>query len=278
MVSLSVMQLCSKPNMEGNLKTIEGLLQTLQVSSEHIVVLPECCLFFGGSDKDQLNFAIENKKNNVATNALSHLASMYNVYLVAGSLSILIEGAQKFTNTTLVFSPDGKLIQHYDKIHLFDAKVNESDNVYLESTYAQAGNRLSIASTKSTKLGLTICYDLRFPELYRQLRSLGADIITVPSAFTATTGKVHWQALLQARAIENQVYIAAAGQQGKHENGRETWGHSMIISPWGEIKVCAPEGEGILTTTYSPEELARVRAAMPVMEHNKFTSKLIPYE
>jgi len=284
MVSLSAIQFCSKPNVEENLKTIETLLETLQVTTEHVVVLPECCLFFGGSDKDQLAFAIKNNHSNFATNALSQLASKYGVYLVAGSLPLLVEGSipednsQKFTNTCLVFSPLGELIQSYDKIHLFDAKVSESDKVYAESTYTQAGEHLKIASTKSTKLGLTICYDLRFPELYKKLRCLGADIITVPSAFTATTGKAHWQALLQARAIENQVYIIAAGQQGKHANGRETWGHSMIISPWGVIEACASEGESIITTTYSRKELARVREAMPVMEHNKFTSKLNSYE
>lgn len=221
---------------------------------------------------------------------MSQLAKKYSVYLVAGSLPLLVESpklvkdspsvedSQKFTNTCLVFSPLGELIQSYDKIHLFDAKVSDSDKEYTESTYTQAGDCLSIASTKNTKLGLTICYNLRFPELYRQLRLLGADIITIPSAFTTTTGKAHWQALLQARAIENQVYIVAAGQQGIHANKRETWGHSMIISPWGEIEACTPEGESIITITYSPKELARVREAMPVMEHNKFTSKLNPYE
>lgn len=287
MVSLSAIQLCSKPNVEDNLKTINTLLKTLPKSDEHIVVLPECCLFFGGTEKDQLKLAQENNKNNFAVNELSDLAKQYGIYLVAGSLPLLSTGevskeneskqeqqGEKFTNSSLVFSPEGKQIQRYDKIHLFDAKVRDGEKQYLESQYTQAGTKLSIAETKSTKIGLSICYDLRFPELYRQLRTLGADIITVPSAFTATTGKAHWQPLLQARAIENQVYIIAAGQQGTHENGRETWGHSMIISPWGEVKACAPDGEGIITINYSPEALAKVRQAMPVITHNKFTSKL----
>ena len=248
------------------------------------MVLPECCLFFGGSEKDQLNLAKKNNKDNFAADALAALAKKYQLYLVAGSIPILLPDEEqetdneRFTNSSLVFSPNGELIQRYDKIHLFDAKVTDGQKQYLESTHTQAGKKLSVAETKSTHIGLSICYDLRFPELYRQLRTLGADIITVPSAFTATTGKAHWQALLQARAIENQVYVIAAGQQGTHENKRETWGHSMIISPWGEIKACAPDGEGIITITYSPEELAKVREAMPVMNHNKFTSKLTPYE
>lgn len=284
MVSLSAIQLCSKPDVEHNLQTIEKFLKTLTNADEHIVVLPECCLFFGRTEKDQLALAKEINKSNYAVEALSNLAKKYQVYLVAGSLPLLPKSSteksseEKYTNSSLVFSPKGELIQQYDKIHLFDAKVKEGEKRYAESKYTQAGKKLSIASTKKANIGLSICYDLRFPELYRQLRVLGADIITVPSAFTATTGKAHWQALLQARAIENQVYIIAAGQQGTHENGRETWGHSMIISPWGEIKACAPAGEGIITTTYFPEELAKVRQAMPVMNHNKFISKLNPYE
>lgn len=286
MVSLSAIQLCSKPNVEKNLNTIDTFLKALPESDEHIVVLPECCLFFGGSEKDQLNLAKENYISNFTVNGLSALAKKYHVCLVAGSVPLLVENEtsrdekpiDKFTNSSLVFSPDGELIQRYDKIHLFDAKVSDGQKQYLESTYTQGGDKLSIAVTESANIGLSICYDLRFPELYRQLRLLGADIITVPSAFTATTGKAHWQALLQARAIENQVYIIAAGQQGRHENGRETWGHSMIISPWGEIQACVPDGEGIITTTYSSEALAKVRQAMPVIEHNKFTSKLTSHE
>ncbi|MDO7084323.1 carbon-nitrogen hydrolase family protein [Pseudocolwellia sp. AS88] len=284
MVSLSAIQLCSKPNVEHNLATIEAFLKELTPSDENIVVLPECCLFFGGTETDQLNLAKQNSVNNFTADALAALAKKYQLYLVAGSIPILLPDEEqetnneRFTNSSLVFSPSGELIQRYDKIHLFDAKVKDGQKQYLESTHTQAGKKLSVAKTKSTHIGLSICYDLRFPELYRQLRTLGADIITVPSAFTATTGKAHWQALLQARAIENQVYVIAAGQQGIHENGRETWGHSMIISPWGEIKACAPDGEGIITVTYSPEELAKVREAMPVMNHNKFTSKLTPYE
>jgi len=309
MVRLSAIQLCSTPNVEKNISTIDALLKTLPISTEHIVVLPECCLFFGGTQEQQLSLAINNQKNNLAVNALSALAKKYQLYLVAGSIPLLYESKrklshndkndhnhqidstshknlfptknnmhEKFTNSCLVFAPNGDQLQRYDKIHLFDANVSAGEKKYVESTYTQAGKKLSIAVTQSTQIGLSICYDLRFPELYRQLRLLGADIITVPSAFTATTGKAHWQALLQARAIENQVYIIAAGQQGIHENGRETWGHSMIISPWGEIQACAPDGECVISTTYSPEALAKIRQSMPIIEHNKFTSKLTPYE
>lgn len=284
MINLSAIQLCSKPNVEQNLTTIEGYLKTLSSAEEHIVVLPECCLFFGGSEKDQLLLANKNHNTHFAINALSGLAKKYQLYLVAGSLPLYVENTDsslafdinrdKFTNSSLVFAPDGQLIKRYDKLHLFDATVNDSEKQYLESSSTQAGTKLSLATTKNVNIGLSICYDLRFPELYRQLRELGADIITVPSAFTAKTGAAHWQALLQARAIENQVYIIAPNQQGKHENGRETWGHSMIISPWGDIEACLPEGEGIITIPYSSEVLNNVRQAMPVIHHNKFIAKL----
>lgn len=278
MVSLSAIQLCSAPNVEQNITSIDRLLESSNVSGEHIVVLPECCLYFGGSDKDQLSLAFENSKTEFLQSALSQLAKKHQVYLVAGSIPVIADDDAKFTNTSFVFSPDGQIIGRYDKIHLFDAQVNDSEKSYVESTYTKAGKSIGLADTESTKLGLTICYDLRFPELYRQLRINEADIVTVPSAFTFKTGKAHWQALLQARAIENQVYVIASNQQGVHQNGRETWGHSMIISPWGEVLSCAPDGESIITARYSKETLTSIREAMPVTEHNKFESKLNIYE
>ena len=156
----------------------------------------------------------------------------------------------------------------------FDVDVKDSEKQYRESRYTQSGNEVISTTAAGINVGLSICYDLRFPELYRNLTALGAKIITVPSAFTAVTGKAHWQALLQARAIENQVYIIAAGQQGVHENGRETWGHSMIISPWGEILACLEEGEGSISVEYSQQALDKIRKAIPVAEHNQFESTL----
>ena len=130
--------------------------------------------------------------------------------------------------------------------------------------YKRQGNKACIAKTPLATIGLSVCFDIRFPLLYQRLSELGADIITVPSAFTRVTGKVHWQTLLQARAIENQVYIIAAGQEGVHANGRETWGHSMIISPWGEILSCIEQGEGIITSDFIPSEIQRIRTSMPL--------------
>ena len=285
MVKLTAIQLCSVPDVGDNFRTIDRYLEALIEASvhddEHIVVLPECCLFFGGKDQQQLalakesdQLAYQNLFVSTLQEQLSRLAKRYHVYLVAGSIPLLSTTADKFTNTCCVFSPKGDLLTQYDKIHLFDVDVQDSEKMYRESRFTQCGSEIISTTAAGVNIGLSICYDLRFPELYRKLTTLGADIITVPSAFTAVTGKAHWQALLQARAIENQVYIIAAGQQGVHENGRETWGHSMIISPWGEILTCLEEGVGSISVEFSQQVLDKVRKAIPVAEHNQFECTL----
>ncbi|PCH97791.1 MAG: amidohydrolase [Gammaproteobacteria bacterium] len=285
-IKLSVIQLNTKTSVEQNLQTIAKYLAKLtQVSanenSEHIVVLPECCLFFGANDKAQLLLA-NNTRLQQATNhsqvsqsqvnselqvALGNLAKKYKVTLIAGTIPLLTDDHEKFTNSSCAFSANGELIGRYDKIHLFDvnvASVKGKEKNYYESRFTQAGKSACLVKTPVANIGLTVCFDLRFPILYQQLTALGADIITVPSAFTRVTGKAHWQTLLQARAIENQVYIIAAGQEGVHENGRETWGHSMIISPWGEILACLEQGEGIISSDFIPAEITKIRASMPL--------------
>lgn len=289
MVKISAIQLNSKTSVEQNLQTIAKQLAKLtqatsSENNEHIVVLPECCLFFGANDKAQLLLAQNSHINKSSTNysqasqsqvnqsqvysglqlALGDLAKKYQVTLIAGTIPIATDDRNKFTNSCCAFSSTGELIGRYDKIHLFDVNVEDNERNYCESRFTQAGKSSCIVKTSVADIGLTVCFDLRFPMLFQELNVLGADIITVPSAFTRVTGKAHWQTLLQARAIENQVYIIAAGQEGVHENGRETWGHSMIISPWGEILVCLEEGEGIISCDFIPEEISKIRASMPL--------------
>ena len=285
-VKLSAIQLNSTASVERNLQTIAQQLATLTQASaseniEHIVVLPECCLFFGATDKAQLLLARDtlvkqSQMNSELQLALSHLAQKYSVILIAGTIPMLAEEGEKFTNSSCAFSAKGELIGRYDKIHLFDVSVagdvKSKEKNYCESRFTQAGKSVCMVETPFANIGLTVCFDVRFPLLYQKLTTLGADIITVPSAFTRVTGKVHWQTLLQARAIENQVYIIAAGQEGVHENGRETWGHSMIISPWGDVLACLEKGQGIISCDFIPEEIKRIRASMPLK--HAFTSKL----
>lgn len=280
MVKLSAIQLNSSPDIETNIARIDELLGTLDNAYEHLVVLPECCLSFGGSEKSLLNLAQEDAKlranesiRQSLLSSLSDLAKKHRVFLVAGTIPIFVPSLNKYTNTSCVFSSAGELMTQYDKIHLFDVNVGDG-NAYCESSYTQAGKAVKTVQLPFSHVGLSVCYDLRFPELYRALSKLGAEIITVPSAFTKNTGQAHWQALLQARAIENQCYVIAAAQWGMHKNGRETWGHSMIISPWGKIINCLSEGSGIITTDFKPQDITRIRQAMPVHTHNQFIVEL----
>ncbi len=272
-VKLSAIQLNSKADVAHNLDSIAKRLEQLKTTSseeltqeniEHIVVLPECCLFFGASDKAQLQLAKHAQVENELQTALSALAKRFNVTLIAGTIPVLTDGGDKFTNSSCAFNSNGELLARYDKIHLFDVNVEDNEKNYCESRFTQPGEQACLVEMPVVNIGLTVCFDVRFPLLYQKLTALGAHIITVPSAFTRVTGKAHWQTLLQARAIENQVYIIAAGQDGVHENGRETWGHSMIINPWGEILAHLDEGEGVISTEFKPAEINRVRSSMPL--------------
>jgi len=290
MIKLSAIQLNSKTNVEQNLQAIEKHLKKLtnvdqpnlgdssacDINShvEHIVALPECCLFFGAKDNAQLLLAQKSYTNNDLQSALSALAKQYKVTLIGGTIPLLTNDGNKFTNTSCAFNSSGVLIGRYDKIHLFDVNVEDSEKSYRESRFTQAGKAPCLVKTPFVNIGLTVCFDVRFPMLFQKLTALGADIITVPSAFTRVTGKAHWQTLLQARAIENQVYIIAAGQEGIHENGRETWGHSMIISPWGEVLASISTGEGIISSDFIPEEIKRIRTSMPLQHTAEINAKL----
>ena len=275
MIKLSAIQLNAKANVEHNLRFIAQQLEKLTTapvsagdlnndSIEHIVVVPECCLFFGANDTAQLSLAKQSHANNDLQIALSALAKQFNVTFIGGTIPMLTDDGHKFTNSSCAFNSSGKLIGRYDKIHLFDVSVEDNEKNYCESRFTQAGKSPCIVKTPFANIGLTVCFDIRFPILFQKLTAMGADIITVPSAFTRVTGKAHWQTLLQARAIENQVYIIAAAQEGVHENGRETWGHSMIISPWGDILACLEAGEGIISSDYLPQEIKRIRTSMPL--------------
>lgn len=278
-VKLSAIQLCSAPDIDTNLVNIEQQLAQLPKVEHHLAVLPECCLYFGGKDKDQLSLAQSADLARQMSEGLAALANKFQLYLVAGSIPVANGDSEstnpRFANTSILFSPTGEQLNQYQKIHLFDVEVEDSEKSYRESRYTQPGNRVAFSQLPFAGLGLTVCYDLRFPELFRQLTKQGADIITVPAAFTRVTGKAHWQALLQARAIENQVYIVAAGQEGIHANGRETWGHSMIISPWGEIIEQLPTGAGTISANFDVALVNKVRTNIPVAKHNRFKTELI---
>ncbi|MCG8378668.1 MAG: carbon-nitrogen hydrolase family protein, partial [Proteobacteria bacterium] len=196
--------------------------------------------------------------------------SKHRIWLLGGTIPIQSNSPDKVFAASLLYNPDGKCIAHYNKIHLFDVLVNEAtDESYMESNTFEAGDRPVVVKTDFANVGLSICYDLRFPELYRKMHNSNVQIITAPSAFTATTGEAHWEFLIRARAIENMCYVIAPNQGGTHANERQTWGHSMIVDPWGNILAQLESGPGIAITEIDLEQQARLRNSFPALQHIK---------
>ena len=188
--------------------------------------------------------------------------------MVGGTIPIQsTEG--KVSASCLIFDDQGQRVGRYDKIHLFDVHVPESDESYLESATIVAGNDILVVDTPAGRLGVSVCYDLRFPELFRQMASIEMDLFVVPSAFTERTGAAHWEILLRARAIENQCFVIAANQAGVHENGRQTFGHSMIVDPWGHVLSCLAKGPGAVIADIDPARLDAIRASFPALKHQR---------
>jgi deaminated glutathione amidase len=270
-MQISLLQCQSSRDVDANLRFIDSQLEALpsQAGVEQLVVLPECSLLFGGHESQQLAHAGDASGSALKT-ALSELASRYQVYLVAGTIPRLSEDGRVYSRSYL-FGPQGEVLGKYDKLHLFDVDVADGTRQYRESDTFCPGEHISVVDTPMGKIGLAICYDLRFPELFRALRLAGAEFIALPSAFTRVTGAAHWQTLVQARAIESQCFMLAAAQWGVHNDGsRETWGQSMIVDPWGTILAQRPEGCGWVQATVDKQRLAQIRAQMPVMAHNRF--------
>ncbi|MEI6896080.1 MAG: carbon-nitrogen hydrolase family protein [Psychromonas sp.] len=274
--NISALQLISSRLPEYNISAVKTLLSNLSPQQDQLVLLPEDALCF--ATKNDYMALAEPLGNGPYQNQLANLAKRYCCYLVCGSFPTKNKGDEKIHSTSLVFSPQGKLISYYHKIHLFDAMVDDKQAIYKESDTFIAGQALQLFDWKTAqgtyKVGLAICYDLRFPGLFQSLRAQGADILLLPAAFTQVTGDAHWLPLLQARAIENQCYVVAANQGGLHDNGKKTFGHSMVISPWGTVLDKVEMGAGFVCAPFSKVAIDKLRASMPVMIHNRFTSVL----
>jgi deaminated glutathione amidase len=230
-----------------------------------VVVLPEVFIW-RGNKKEEKNAA--ESIPGPTSDFLQSLARNLGIYLLGGSVLEAIPESPKAYNTSLLFGPQGNLLASYRKIHLFDVDL-ENGVTARESDTREFGDTAVVAKTDLCPMGLTVCYDLRFPELYRILATQGSQLIFVPSAFTAYTGKAHWEALLRARAIENQVYIIAPDQFGKNPRSFETHGHSMIVDPWGKVLAELPDGPGIVIAEVDLDFLAKVRAELPALSHRK---------
>jgi nitrilase len=267
-LKIASIQMISTANLEENLNTASKLIGLAAQDGAKLIALPEYFCMMGLKDTDKVAIR-EGVGSGPIQERLASIAKENQVYLVAGTIPLQAKDSGKVLNTLLAFDPHGKQIGRYDKIHLFGFQTNTER--YQESETIEAGSTPSILKIQHENtewtFGLSICYDLRFPELYRAMGVVDCQII--PAAFTYTTGKDHWEILLRARAIENQCYLLASAQGGTHQNQRRTWGHSMLIDPWGAILGDLPEGEGFISGVLSKEKLNKVRSQLPALAHRK---------
>ncbi len=259
---VAAIQMISTPSITENLATARRLVAQAAGEGAMLVVLPEYWAIMGQHETDKLAHA-EQPGSGPIQDGMAQMAREHGVWLIGGTLPLASPEAGKVLNTTLVYDPQGEPAGRYDKIHLFG--FTRGSESYNESRTIVAGTQVRSVDTPLGRVGLSICYDLRFPELYRALGKCA--LIVVPAAFTHTTGRAHWEVLLRARAIENQCYVLASAQGGVHPNGRRTWGHSMLIDPWGEVKAVLDEGEGVVTGQIDPAFLAGVRESLPALAH-----------
>jgi nitrilase len=258
----------STREVSRNLAEADRLIREAKAQGAELVVLPENFSFLGATDADRVA-AVEPFGDGPAQRFLAQAAEEHRLYIVGGTIPIR-DGSDRASSRSLLLSPDGQVVAHYDKIHLFDVDIpGRASERYSESATTLKGERVVAAATPIARVGLTVCYDIRFPALFHRLSVLGTDVVCVPAAFTVPTGQVHWQPLLQARAIESLVYVVAAGQWGEHAGGRKTYGHSMIIGPWGEILGELPAGPGVVCADLDMIRLAQLRESFPVVRHRR---------
>lgn len=263
-MKIAAVQMVSGPDVAANLATARRLLEDAARRGARLAALPEYFCLMGMQDSDKLALAEADGSGPIQA-MLATAARELGLWIIGGTLPIRSATGERVRNTTLVFSPAGERVARYDKIHLF--AFDNGREAYDEARVLEPGSQPTAFDAESLRVGLSVCYDLRFPELYRAYNP--CDLLAVPAAFTYTTGQAHWELLLRARAVENQCYVVAPAQGGKHENGRRTWGHSMVVDPWGEVLAVLPEGEGVVVADADPARLAQVRQQLPALAHRK---------
>ena len=264
-VRVAAVQTVSGPAVAGNLQAAAALVAEAADRGAQVVALPEYFALLSPDETAKLR-AAESPGDGPIQRFLSEAAQRHGVWIIGGTLPLSSSSPQRVRNAVLVFDATGRAMARYDKIHLFG--FDNGGERYDESRTIEAGDAPVALDSPFGRLGLSVCYDLRFPELYRALER--PDIVFVPSAFTATTGRAHWETLLRARAIENQCYVVAPAQGGVHPGGRRTWGHSMIVDPWGEMLACrAEDGAGVVIAELDAERLNTVRRQLPALEHRR---------
>lgn len=265
MATAAVLQLISSKNVFDNLMRVENFLKEACEQEIKVVVLPENFALMGACENDKIALAALFEQGLIQSH-LSTCARRYDLWIIAGTIPIKTAG-NRVRSACLVYDNKGGCVARYDKIHLFDVLINK-DESYQESSNIEPGCDITVVDTPIGRVGLSICYDVRFPELYRRLVEKGAELLSIPSAFTETTGKAHWEILIRARAIENLCYVLAPNQGGKHDNGRTTHGKSMIVGPWGEILSQATEGIGMISAEIDLPQLRRIRQQFPTINHH----------
>ena len=264
MFRVSCIQMCSSDCIKDNLKRSEKLIKKAVSQKCNLIITPEVSSKFSLNKKKLLQVATTMSKDSYLL-GIKRLAKKYKKWILIGSL--IIRNKKKLLNRSVLIDDKGKIKIFYDKIHMYDAKLSKSEK-YFESKTFKAGKNIKVVKLPWGKLGLSICYDLRFPNMYRKMSKKGAIFLSIPSAFTETTGKKHWHTLLKARAIENFSYVFAPGQGGKHCNGRKTYGHSMIVSPDGKILKELGKREGVITTTIDPKQPIELRKNIPSISYD----------
>jgi predicted amidohydrolase len=260
-------QLTSGPEVEPNIAALSQLVRRAGAAGAQFIMTPEVSDMIEPDRKLRLEKA-RPEATHPMLEAGSDLARETGAWLLLGSLVVREAGAERLKNRSFLIAPDGEVAARYDKIHMFDVALPGGES-YRESNAFAPGERAVLAALPWGRLGMTVCYDLRFPQLYRALAQAGADFLTIPSAFTVPTGRAHWHILLRARAIETGCFVFAPAQWGEHAKGRRTYGHSLIVAPWGEILAEAEDGAGIILAEIDPAKVAEARAAVPSLTHDR---------
>lgn len=264
--SVAAIQLASGPNIEANLLQVESLMRKAAEKGAKLIVLPENFALMGNTEREKVR-QCERQGEGRIQQFLSAQASLLGVWIVGGTIPLQCPDSNKVYATTLVYDDCGRPVARYDKIHLFDVRLQDTAERYDESETVKAGDSIVVIDTPFGKLGLAVCYDLRFPEMFRAMLDRGVELVALPAAFTAQTGKAHWDVLIRARAVENLIYLIAADQGGYHVNGRKTYGHSMIVDPWGTVLDRLQQGSGIVSAPIDLSSLEALRRNFPVLAH-----------
>lgn len=273
MSRVAAIQMASGPNVSANLIEAGRLISRAVDAGAELVVLPENFAIMGMSEQDKVGIR-EAPGTGPIQNFLAEQADKHRVWLVGGTVPLEAGTPGKVRAACLVFDSRGQRVARYDKVHLFDVHLEESNEHYQESETIEPGNEVVVLDTPFGRLGLAVCYDLRFPELFRRMHKEQVELIALPSAFTAMTGRAHWEPLVRARAIENLAYVIAAAQGGFHVNGRETYGHSMIVDPWGVVLDHLPQGSGVVVAEIDRARIANTRRNFPVLSHRRIDCEL----